>query len=543
VAGGLDALARGEWAAARAHFESAVAAGETAAALEGLSEALWWLDEVAASFPPRRRAYILYRQAGEPCRAVRVALWLARTYIGAYGHRAVAQGWLRRAERLVQEAGDCVERGWLEQLRSKLAPTPAGAAEHASAAVEIARRHGDTDLEIWALSEHGRALVLMGRVDEGMAMLDEAVATATAGEAASLMIVGDTCCNMIAACDRAADFERALQWCEVVDDFTRRHHCVPIFHYCRVVYSGVLIARGRWDEADAELQRAARAVERGHPAQTAHSLSRLALLRVRQGRLEEAAQLLAGHEGLAAAAEPLAMLHLARGEAALASALIERRLQATGGGDDLQSARLLELLVVAKLAGADVDGARRVAARLSAVADQARRPAIEAAALLAAARVEHTEGRTACTAAFDRACTLFDGLGMPFEAAVARLEWARAASGGDATEAAAEDARRAEAAFERLGARTYADQAAALRRRLGAGSRPGPRAAGPLTRREEEVLQLVSHGLSNEEIGGRLFISAKTVEHHVGRILAKLSLRRRSEAVAWALRQRPSAEK
>src|SRR6185436_17033671 len=117
--------------------------------------------------------------------------------------------------------------------------------------------------------------------------------------------------------------------------------------YCRVVYSGVLIATGRWGEAENELQTAAREVERGHPAQAAHSLSRLALLRVRQGRLEEAAQLLAGLESQRVAAEAMAALQLARGQPVLAAALIARRLDASG--DDLTTAPFLRLLVEARL--------------------------------------------------------------------------------------------------------------------------------------------------------------------------------------------------
>ena len=57
-----------------------------------------------------------------------------------------------------------------------------------------------------------------------------------------------------------------------------------------------------------------------------------------------------------------------------------------------------------------------------------------------------------------------------------------------------------------------------------------------LSKREAEVLELLSLGLSNPEISDRLYISRKTVEHHVGHVLTKLGLRSRSEAAAWATR-------
>src|SRR6185436_8381348 len=98
----------------------------------------------------------------------------------------------------------------------------------------------------------------------------------------------------------------------------------------------------------------------------------------RQGRLEEATQLLAGIESQRVATEPLAALHLARGEAVVAAALVERRLQ-THGSDDLTSAPLLQLLVEAKLAVGDVDAARDAAGRLAAIAERSRRPAVQAA--------------------------------------------------------------------------------------------------------------------------------------------------------------------
>ncbi len=532
IARGATALARGDWASARSHFESALRREETAPALEGLSDALYWLEEFGSSIDHRRRSYALCRERGDVSRAARAAIWLARAYFSLYANAAVGNGWLRRAERILNEAGDCSERGWLVQLRGKVLPDAAAAVGHARQAVAIARRHGDRDLEVWALSEEGRALVSLGEVDEGMAILDEAVAAATAGEARSLLVVGDTCCNMLSACDRAADFGRAVEWCRVVDEFTERHHYPPVFHYCRVVYSGVLIATGRWKEAENELRSALRTVEKDYPTERVHSLSRLALLCVRQGRLEEAGQLLAGLETHGVAVEASSSLHLARGEAALADALLERRLGAIGDG--LPAAPLLRILADVRLSLGDLEGARAAAARLVEIADRSKRPPIRAMACLAAARVG-LESRDDSDQGFEKACALFEGAGMPFDAAVARLEWARSLAVTH-RELAAEDARQAMSEFERLGARPFADQAAAMLRELGEGTRPGPRASGELTRREEEVLGLLSHGLSNVEIGARLFISPKTVEHHVSHILSKLGLRNRAEAVGWALR-------
>jgi DNA-binding NarL/FixJ family response regulator len=132
----------------------------------------------------------------------------------------------------------------------------------------------------------------------------------------------------------------------------------------------------------------------------------------------------------------------------------------------------------------------------------------------------------------------FVRLGMPFEAARTHLMLADVLRALDPEMAVAE-ARAALAVFEDLGANGEADGAAALLRELGVkAARSGPRGLGTLTKREQEVLALLGEGLSNPEIAERLYLSRKTVEHHVAAILSKLGARNRAEAAAEFVRRR-----
>ena len=100
-------------------------------------------------------------------------------------------------------------------------------------------------------------------------------------------------------------------------------------------------------------------------------------------------------------------------------------------------------------------------------------------------------------------------------------------------EVAVDHARGALATFDKLGAELDADRTAELLRSLGVAS-IGPKGLGLLSGREQQVLRLLGAGLSNPEIAGRLYISRKTASHHVSSVLAKLNLRNRAEAAAYA---------
>jgi len=135
----------------------------------------------------------------------------------------------------------------------------------------------------------------------------------------------------------------------------------------------------------------------------------------------------------------------------------------------------------------------------------------------------------------ERALTGFERLEMPLEAARTRLELALAIRQDD-PDVAGREARVAREAFERLGADREADEAAAIVREVGGPARTGPKDIGLLTAREQEVLGLLGEGLTNAEIAARLYISTKTAGNHVSNLLAKLHLRSRQEAAAYAVR-------
>lgn len=135
--------------------------------------------------------------------------------------------------------------------------------------------------------------------------------------------------------------------------------------------------------------------------------------------------------------------------------------------------------------------------------------------------------RTGCAA---RPPTL---IGWSFPSRRPRLELAQALRVADPSLAIVE-ASWALDRLQRLGAHRDAAAAAALLRGRGAATRPGPRQVGLLSQREREVLALLKRGLTNPEIAAELFISPKTAAHHVSSILAKLNLRSRAEAAAYA---------
>lgn len=527
LAAGTEALHRGAWEEARDHFQSSLAEAETPQALEQLGLAAWWLDDAALTFDARERSYRLYREHDDPLGAARVALWLVWDYLAFRGDTAVASGWLERARRLLAGHETAPEYGWLLLRDGEVAlfrgHDPTTARDHGVRAAALGRDTGDRGLEFTGLALEGLARVSGGDVARGMRCLDEATAAATAGEVKELHTVGVVCCWQIFACERVRDYDRAAQWCARVQEFSKRWRLRPLSAICRTQYAGVLIWRGEWADAEAELAMATRDLQQVRPPLATQALARLGELRLRQGRLDEAERLFT-----AAGAQPLARLGqaalaLERGQAAEAAAELDRFLADVGDTEPTMRAGALELAVRAHLARGDSAAAGRARDELRRIAEALGTTPLAACVAAADGALLRQGGDAAgAVSRFEGAAAGYEQSGAPFETARARLALAEALAATGQRGAAERQARRAAETFRALGVQ-------------GVGSKR-PEAKSPLTGRQLEILRLVAQGLSNPDIAARLRLSDHTVKRHVANLLTKLRLPSRAAAAAYAAR-------
>jgi DNA-binding NarL/FixJ family response regulator len=530
---GQRALEGARWREARASFEAVLDRGESAQAREGLGLALWFLGEVAKGISSRECAFELYARAGRGDDAARTAVWVSHQHFVG-GRVSAARGWLARAERVLEDVTDCEGHGWVAVERARHATSLEEQVAHARRAVQIARSVRASDLEIFAVSVLGRAQVAAGRSDEGLRLLEEAMAGAAGGQVRNIHTLAEAYCNLIVASTDVGDWERATEWCELVDTFARAHEAAPLFGTCRSVHADVLFATGHWVEAERALETSLATHARYVPEMGAPTVASLAELRVRQGRLSEAETLLAGREENPSSLRALALLRIAEGRPVAAVALLERGLQHQGTGTVMGAAQLLAALVDARIASADLAGAQAAVAELVELAAASGIRLVTARADLASARVARVEGDVEKAAEqARRALTAFLTLAMPLDAGEARLELAHALA-SEVRDVARDEAQTALAVFRQLGAARAVDAAVGLLRELAGGTTPGrPRGGASLTPREKQVLELVAQGLSNARIAASLVISEKTAGHHVSHILTKLGVQNRTEAATF----------
>jgi ATP/maltotriose-dependent transcriptional regulator MalT len=493
------------------------------------AEAAWWLGRIDECIAAREAAYLRYDELGLHRRAGQCAVWLWEHHAIA-ARPAVASGWLGRARRALGDDAECVEHGNL-LLREAETAHGAGDLERAEAfagrALELARRLRSADLEAEALQTRGRVLIEQGRVDDGMAQLDEAMLFAVEGRLGPFS-TGKVYCSLIAACEEVGDFDRAAEWTEVTLRWAQQHPFAIFPGICRVHRALVLKRRGDLEAAEREAALACEELRSSHVGNCAAAYAEVGDIRRRLGELDRA------EEAFGRAAElsggpcgGLALLRLAQGRTDEAMEVITTCLGRHGS--PLGRAALLPMLVHVAVASGDLGAAERAHAELARTADELGTPSLRATELATRGRLELAEGDPAAAATLGRAADAWHALDVPYEEATARTLWGQALrEAGDEPAAVAAFASAA-ALFDQIGARLDAQLVLERpRRELPAG----------LTPREVEVLQLIAAGMTNQEIAAELFLSVKTVSRHLSNIFTKIGVSSRAAATAFAFEHR-----
>ncbi len=535
VGAGWDALARREWRQASDRFSTAVDREATGEALEGLSWAAWWLDDVEACIHARERAYRVYRETGEDRAAARMALWLADDHADLRGEPAVAQGWFGRAARLVADLDPCPEQGWLAVFAAHHALEDGDievALRRAEEAADVGRWHAQVDLEMFAVATQGVAQLRSGQVEAGLHRLSEASTAALAGEYENLAPAAWSCCLLLDACEDRREYDRGAQWCAQVAAFSERTNARFLRGVCSAHHGAILTWRGRLDDAERVLLAAVEAISEQRPTWRPEALVRLGELRRLQGREDAAVTLFEAATSHPLALRGLAAISLDRQDPADARDLLRRMLRRLPDEHAARRADALELLVRAELELGDHGTADRHAQELRRIAAQVDSAPLHAAAAVAAGRVARGRGAPgeACDR-FEDAIDLLLRSRAPLEVAAVRVELAETLSALHRHDAAVREAR---AALAGLGDARPAERTRAQAVLSGhGGDRPG---AHPLTARQLEVLGLIAEGLTDQEVAERLVLSEHTVHRHVANIYTRLGCSTRAAAVARATR-------
>ncbi len=525
-----EAFDRRDWVAAYEGLSAAGSDALLAADFADLATAAYLVGRHNDCIQALQRAYQAHLEAGDQQAALRSAFWLAMTLMDR-GEVAVANGWISRADRLLETfEEDTVEHGYFlffRMLGHILGGDPLTALDEAVTLTSYGRRFTNGDLLATGLMCQGRCLLYLGRVPEGVRLLDEAMVGVTTGEM-SPVFAGQTYCSLIEACQEISDFDRVAQWTTALTTWCGSQvGLVPFTGQCAVHRGQVMRVRGAFTEAVAELDGAiARYVAAGTPAAAGLACKEKgALLRI-LGEYDAAEASFEQAVGFGHDPQPAqALLSVARGRTDAACAAVRRALGEPR--DPIHRSQLLPGAIAVLIAGGDIATARPLVAELVAIGEAFESSSLSAMARDAVGALALAEDRPDDALPALRAALLrWRELGWPYETARTQVLMGRALRGLGDEESAVTELRDAGRALAALGAGSEAQEVDRL-------LVPGPLPGG-LTAREAEVLRLVATGRSNPEIAAALFLSEKTVARHLSNIFTKLDVASRTAAAAYA---------
>jgi class 3 adenylate cyclase len=381
----------GRWLDAYTAFTKAGQLSLSADDLELLASAATFSSRPDEASAARQRAFSLVR-AEQPRRAAQLAILSSISHF-TRNSIAVGIGWAQQAKDLLDDQGECEEAVTYSLLEAVVA-SETGRHEEALEAVEDvivrARRLGAADdAKAMATLLKGQILMMRGRVEEGAPLVDSAMALAVSGclhELASAYIF----CGTISTCASSGDLERAWEWTNEVGRCSVR----GIADYpgdCRLHRAEMLRIRGEWAKAEVELASVCEELgtwDVGHSGIAYYELGEVSL---RRGDFEAAAKAFAKCKELGRTALPgLASLELVKGNPETAMTLLDEGMTTTS--DVFDRARLLHVLVGARLAAGRIDEADAAATELGAMAEHWKLPIHEARAATSLGLVAAAKG-------------------------------------------------------------------------------------------------------------------------------------------------------
>ena len=464
---GLAAFERRAWEEARELLLDADAAGALSTAeLEALAEATFWTGRSSECIALCERLHTTYLEAGDQRRAAYAALLVSLQHAVRL-RTAPAAGWYAMAFQLLAGEPECVEQGYLAWVTATVlvvlgTADPAPALESSAQVLAAGERYADRDLQAVGRTYRGYVLVHQGDLDEGLALLDEAMAGAAAGMLGALATAA-VVCRTLSACIDLQDYGRATQWLAAMDRCAVEHGLAGFPGDCRMHHAQVLLARGAWSDAERHARHACGEMDdfvREHAGLAFFTVGEVLRLR---GDLAAAEEAFAQADELGRSPQPgLALLLLARGDASRALASLHQAL-AVEPWNLLTRARLLSAVVEVCLATGATSDARQASAELASVAARFATPGLQAAADHAAGAVALAGGEPAAAVeSFHRSWQGWRRIGLTHDAARSRLRLGAARVAVGDPDGADLDLHAARLTFERLGARPDAEEAARL---------------------------------------------------------------------------------
>ena len=455
-----SAAARQAWRAAHTAYAE-VDAGELGARdFESFGEAAWWSGKLDDAISLRERAYALYTADRDTLGAARMALTLAWDYEGR-GSFAVASGWLANAERLLDGVPEAPEHARLLLMHAISALFAEGDLEKADSLLEetyeLAQRVGDRDLQMLALSGKGRVAIKAGDTERGLALLDEASASAMGGDLRA-HAAGLVYCLTISACQDVGDFRRAAEWTEAANRFCDRLDVTGFPGACRIHRAEMLRLRGDWPAAEAQATAACQELYDFDRQITAFGYYEIGEIRRRRGDLPGAEEAYRTSNELGRDPQPgLALLRLAEGKVDAAVAGIASSLGQVQ--DPLTRLRRLPAQVEIAVTAGDLGTARAAAGEIEQIVDaykigDRRTLAFDATLHQARGRIALGEKDwDAAAVSLRRARDEWLEIGAPYEAGQVRMHLGLALRRRGDEHGAEVELEGALAAFERLGAK------------------------------------------------------------------------------------------